>query len=164
MCDLETLRNGLHANSVCETEDGTPLPVEVVRRLACEADIIPVVLGSHGEALAVGRTQRLATPAQRAALRAMHRTCVGVTCTVPFDACQIHDVIPWVDGLTIGHFQGGLFLEQLLGRPGIEFDSMKYEFIGAPVNDNRACAFTKASGITSVDQWLAAKSPVVISA
>ena len=66
------------------------------------------------------------------------------------------------DGLTIGHFQGGLFLEQLLGRPGIEFDSMKYEFIGAPVNDNRACAFTKASGITSVDQWLAAKSPVKI--
>jgi tripartite-type tricarboxylate transporter receptor subunit TctC len=66
------------------------------------------------------------------------------------------------DGLTIGHFQGGLFLEQLLGRPSIEFDSMKYEFIGAPVNDNRACAFTKASGITSVDQWLAAKSPVKI--
>jgi tripartite-type tricarboxylate transporter receptor subunit TctC len=66
------------------------------------------------------------------------------------------------DGLTIGHFQGGLFLEQLLGRPGIEFDSMKYEFIGAPVNDNRACAFTKASGIISVDHWLAAKSPVKI--
>jgi tripartite-type tricarboxylate transporter receptor subunit TctC len=64
------------------------------------------------------------------------------------------------DGLTIGHFQGGLFLEQLLGRPGIEFESMKYEFLGAPVSDNRACALTKASGITSVDQWLASKSPV----
>ena len=64
------------------------------------------------------------------------------------------------DGLTIGHFQGGLFLEQLLGRPGIEFESTKYELLGAPVSDNRACAFTKASGITSVDQWLAAKSPV----
>jgi tripartite-type tricarboxylate transporter receptor subunit TctC len=64
------------------------------------------------------------------------------------------------DGLTIGHFQGGLFLEQLLGRPGIEFESMKYEFLGAPVSDNRACAFTKASGIASVDQWLASKTPV----
>jgi hypothetical protein len=98
LCDLETLRNGIHANSVCETEDATPLPVEVVRRLACEADIIPVVLNSRGEALAVGRTQRLATPAQRAALRAMHRTCIGATCTVPFDACQIHHVIPWEHG------------------------------------------------------------------
>ncbi len=64
------------------------------------------------------------------------------------------------DGLTIGHFQGGLFLHQILGRPGIEFDSTKFEFIGAPVVDNRACAFTKASGITSVDKWLASKTPV----
>jgi tripartite-type tricarboxylate transporter receptor subunit TctC len=64
------------------------------------------------------------------------------------------------DGLTIGHFQGGLFLEQLLGRPGIEFDAMKFELIGAPVTDNRACALTKASGITSVDKWLASKTPV----
>jgi tripartite-type tricarboxylate transporter receptor subunit TctC len=64
------------------------------------------------------------------------------------------------DGLTIGHFQGGLFLEQLLGRPGIEFESMKYEFLGAPVSDNRACALTKGSGILSVEQWLASKTPV----
>jgi hypothetical protein len=98
LCDLETMRSGLHSNSVCETEDGTPFPVEMVRRLACEAEIIPVVLNGRGEALAVGRGQRLATPAQRAALRAMHRTCIGPNCTVPFDACQIHHVIPWEHG------------------------------------------------------------------
>ncbi|MDH3446110.1 MAG: hypothetical protein OEN50_19460, partial [Deltaproteobacteria bacterium] len=64
------------------------------------------------------------------------------------------------DGLTVGNFQGGLFLYQLFGRAGIEFDAMKFEFIGAPVTDNRTCAFTKASGITSVENWLAAKTPV----
>ncbi len=64
------------------------------------------------------------------------------------------------DGLTIGHFQGGLFLHQLLGRPGMEFDARKFEFIGAPVKDNRACAFTKASGITSMEKWIASKTPV----
>jgi tripartite-type tricarboxylate transporter receptor subunit TctC len=64
------------------------------------------------------------------------------------------------DGLTIGHFQGGLFLSQVLGDKGIEFDALKYEFIGAPVKDNRACAFTKASGITSMEKWMAAKTPV----
>jgi tripartite-type tricarboxylate transporter receptor subunit TctC len=64
------------------------------------------------------------------------------------------------DGLTIGHFQGGLFLYQLLSPPGIEFDAAKFRFIGAPVTDNRACAFTKASGITSVERWLASKTPV----
>ena len=55
LCDLDTLRSGLHANSICETDDGTPLAVEVIGRLACEAEIIPVVLTSRGEALAVGR-------------------------------------------------------------------------------------------------------------
>src|SRR4030095_12225924 len=64
------------------------------------------------------------------------------------------------DGLTIGHFQGGLFLHQLLARPGIEFDARKFEFIGAPVTDNRACAFTQASGITSLEKWQVSKSPV----
>ena len=37
------------------------------------------------------------------------------------------------DGLTIGHFIGGLFLQQLLGKPGVEFDSLKFEYIGVPV-------------------------------
>lgn len=64
------------------------------------------------------------------------------------------------DGLTIGHFQGGLFLHQVMGRAGIEFDAKKFEFIGAPVTDNRACAMTKASGITSAEKWLASKTPV----
>ena len=64
------------------------------------------------------------------------------------------------DGLTMGHFQGGLFLLQVLGEKGIEFDALKYEFIGAPVKDNRACAFTKASGITSMEKWIASKTPV----
>jgi tripartite-type tricarboxylate transporter receptor subunit TctC len=64
------------------------------------------------------------------------------------------------DGLTLGHFQGGLFLAQVLGEQGIQFDALKYEFIGAPVKDNRACALTKASGITSMERWFAAKTPV----
>ena len=64
------------------------------------------------------------------------------------------------DGLTLGHFQGGLFLGQAIGEPGIQFDALKYEFIGAPVKDNRACAVTKASGVTSMEKWFSAKTPV----
>jgi putative tricarboxylic transport membrane protein len=64
------------------------------------------------------------------------------------------------DGLTLGHFQGGLFLHQVFGRPGIEFDAKQFEFIGSPIKESRACAFTKASGITSVEKWLASKTPV----
>ena len=64
------------------------------------------------------------------------------------------------DGLTIGHFIGGFFLGQVLGQPGIEFDARKFEFIGAPISDHVVCALTKASGITSVEKWMAAKTPV----
>lgn len=64
------------------------------------------------------------------------------------------------DGLTIGHFIGGLFLGQVLGQKGVEFDARKFEYIGAPVKDHVACAFTKASGITSLGKWMASKTPV----
>lgn len=66
------------------------------------------------------------------------------------------------DGLTIGNFSGGLFVGQILGRPGIEFDAAKYEYIGVPVKFNSACAFTKASGITSMERWIASKTPVKV--
>ena len=66
------------------------------------------------------------------------------------------------DGLTIGHFIGGLLLQQLLGRPGIEFEARKFEYVGVPVKDNYAIGLTKASGITSMEKWFAAKTPVKI--
>jgi len=64
------------------------------------------------------------------------------------------------DGLTLAHFNGVLFLGQVLGQPGIEFDSRKFELIGAAVKEDVACAMTKASGITSFEKWMAAKTPV----
>ncbi len=95
--DHTSLADGLHDRSICETDNGMPLPVSTVRRLCCEAEIIPVVLNGEGRALDVGRASRTATRDQRRALRAMHRTCVHPECTVTFDACRIHHVTPWGD-------------------------------------------------------------------
>jgi tripartite-type tricarboxylate transporter receptor subunit TctC len=64
------------------------------------------------------------------------------------------------DGLTIGHFIGGLFLQQLLGKPGIEFDALKFEFIGVPTQDNYVLGISKSAGISSIDQWLKSKTVV----
>ena len=64
------------------------------------------------------------------------------------------------DGLTIGNFIGNLISQQLFGGQGIEFDARRFEWIGVPVKDHVVCALTKASGITSVDTWMAAKAPV----
>jgi tripartite-type tricarboxylate transporter receptor subunit TctC len=64
------------------------------------------------------------------------------------------------DGLTMGHFNGALFLGQALEQPGIEFDARKFELIGAPIKEDSVCALTRASGITSIEKWMAAKTPV----
>ena len=64
------------------------------------------------------------------------------------------------DGLTIANFHGNQLVGQILGRQGIEFDARKFEWLGVPVQDNTVCAFTKASGITSVEKWQASKAPV----
>jgi len=61
------------------------------------------------------------------------------------------------DGLTIGHFIGGLFLQQILGKPGIEFDANKFLYIGVPGQDNFVLGVSKLSGIADVDSWLASK-------
>ncbi len=66
------------------------------------------------------------------------------------------------DGLTIGHFIGGLFLQQVLGRQGVEFDARKFEHLGVPVKDTYSIGLTKASGVSSFDQWLAVKTPLKI--
>ncbi len=92
---LQVLLSGLVDTSVCETEDGIALPVSTVRRLCCDAEIIPAVLGTKGEILDVGRSARTVNRAQRRALRAMHRTCGHPGCTVAFSACNIHHVRWW---------------------------------------------------------------------
>jgi tripartite-type tricarboxylate transporter receptor subunit TctC len=64
------------------------------------------------------------------------------------------------DGLTIGHFIGGLFLQQLLGKPGVEFDARKFEYVGVPAQDNYMLGVHKSTGITSMEQWLNSKQVV----
>ena len=68
------------------------------------------------------------------------------------------------DGLAFGIFNGYLLLGRVLGMKGLDFDVRQYEWIGVPVQDHLACAVTKASGITNLEQWRAAKSPVKIGA
>lgn len=64
------------------------------------------------------------------------------------------------DGLVVGNFIGSLLLQQIMGDKGIEFDGRRFEWLGAPVQDESVCALTKASGINSLEDWFAAKKPV----
>lgn len=71
-----------------------------VRRLACDADLIPVVLGSDGEVLDLGRAVRLFTRAQRRALWHRDRGCSFPGCDVPSGWTEAHHLVHWADGGT----------------------------------------------------------------
>jgi len=64
------------------------------------------------------------------------------------------------DGLTIGHYLGGIALQQLLGKSGIEFDALKFKYIGVPAQDNFIIGVHKSTGITDVHSWIASKQMV----
>lgn len=64
------------------------------------------------------------------------------------------------DGLTIGNFIGSVLMGQVLGQKGIEFDARRFEYVGAPARYYPVCLFSKASGIASIENWLAAKTPM----
>lgn len=96
--DWQMLVDGARRAGICETDNGSPLPVSTVRRLCCDAEILPVVLDGDARPLDVGRARRTATWPQRQALRALHRTCAHPDCTATFDMCRIHHVVPWQRG------------------------------------------------------------------
>ncbi|WP_461004771.1 HNH endonuclease signature motif containing protein, partial [Terrabacter terrigena] len=105
LIDHDTLRNDLTDSGDAKgakgsgvTLTGDVLSPSVVRRMACDAEIIPMVLGKDGAPLDVGRSQRLFTPSQRLALVARDKGCSFDGCTVPPTWCDAHHVIPWQRG------------------------------------------------------------------
>ncbi|QCV87486.1 DUF222 domain-containing protein [Acidipropionibacterium jensenii] len=77
---------------------GVPVDAGSLRRLCCEAQILPAVLGGGSQVLDVGRARRLVTPGIRRALEIRDRGCIYPGCTVSAQACQAHHVRPWWDG------------------------------------------------------------------
>lgn len=72
--------------------------VAALRRLACEAKVIPAVLGTAGEPLDVGRAARLATGAQRRALVLRDRGCAFPGCDRTPKWTTAHHIEHWADG------------------------------------------------------------------
>ena len=77
---------------------GDVLSPATVRRWACDAAIIPVILGSDSQPLDVGRQERLVTRAMRTALWLRDQGCSFPGCTVPAQWTDAHHVQHWVHG------------------------------------------------------------------
>lgn len=79
-------------------ETGEQLSVAAVRRLACDAELVRIILDGDGVPLDVGRANRLVTMGMWLALVARDKHCAFPGCTRPPIACDAHHVESWIDG------------------------------------------------------------------
>lgn len=91
--------DGLRSGEDLYTRAGaTLLSPDILRRIACNAHLVPVVLGSTGELLDQGREVRLFNRAQRRALGRRDRHCTFPGCDSPPTWTRAHHVLHWFDG------------------------------------------------------------------
>jgi hypothetical protein len=97
--DLAWLGRALSPYGVpARVEHAGPVDAATLELLACNAVIRTAVLAPNGALLDLGRTQRLASAAQKTALTARDGGCVIPGCTAPADACDAHHIIWWSRG------------------------------------------------------------------
>ena len=93
LIDLADLENrARHAT----LDFGGTLTADVLRMLACDAAVIPIVLGGAGQPLDVGRATRTIPDGLRRAVYARDHGCAR--CGRPPSWCEIHHIIAWEQG------------------------------------------------------------------
>ncbi|GAB96859.1 hypothetical protein KILIM_050_00410, partial [Kineosphaera limosa NBRC 100340] len=80
------------------TRFGQVLSPADVRMLACDAQIIPAVLGTRSELLDLGHAHRLAKPGLVTALELRDKTCTYPGCRIPAAWTDKHHLQHWANG------------------------------------------------------------------
>jgi hypothetical protein len=91
----DPLRRRLSAGTL---ESGERLAPAQVRRLACDAQLLPAVLGGEGQILDLGMSRRLISGSLRRALVLRDQGCSFPACDRPARWCEGHHIVAWSDG------------------------------------------------------------------
>jgi len=73
----------------------TPISIPTIEREICDRGTIPIHFDDTGQAVNVGRTQRLFTPRQKIGLAARDGGCRFADCDRPPSWCEAHHVDEW---------------------------------------------------------------------
>ena len=92
---LDALTSGV---GVATLETGDRISAGAVRRLACSAGIIPMVLDGDSMPLDLGREQRLFDKHQRIAMAKKYGGCAAANCDRPPSWTEAHHLKPWHQG------------------------------------------------------------------
>jgi len=84
--------------AIGQLDTGGLLAPSIVRRLACDAHILPAVLDGASVPVDLGRTRRLYTGATRTAVLLRDRGCAFPGCDRPPRWTDIHHVVAWQHG------------------------------------------------------------------
>jgi hypothetical protein len=98
ICGEESLRGRVEDAGLGYLLDGTPVPAAELRRIACDANILPSVMNGAGQVLDWGRTHRNANDIQRLALLTMYGGCIIDGCGCPTQLLEIHHLPAWEHG------------------------------------------------------------------
>src|SRR5262249_57803931 len=79
-------------------DTGEHLPASTARRMACDAKIIPAVLGTESQPLDIGRANRTVSGPLRRAVALRDGGCTFPTCDIPPQWCVVHHLVSWADG------------------------------------------------------------------
>ena len=101
----ETRAPGSNAGTLMFTG---PITASTVRKIACDADLIPIVLGGKGRILDIGRASRVFPPHVRKAITARDQGCAFPQCTIPAPWCEAHHINYWSRGGSTGTGNGTL--------------------------------------------------------
>ena len=105
---LDQLRSELGAVSIDGTDES--IPASVARRLAAEAEVIPMVLGGPSEVLDLGRARRLFTRAQRLAFAERDGGCAWRDCPRPPAHAEAHHLRWWMRDGGATNLNNGILL------------------------------------------------------
>ncbi|WP_207453832.1 HNH endonuclease signature motif containing protein [Herbiconiux sp. SYSU D00978] len=119
---LDALKSGIGTAEIAGVHE--PISARTARRLACEAHLIPVVLGGESQPLDFGAARRLFSTAQRHAMAVRDGGCVWPGCDAPPGRCEAAHVVPWsLDPMT--DLSNGLLLCRFHHR---RYDNDGWEF------------------------------------
>lgn len=142
-----------HTDGTCHVNGLGGIEPETARKLSCDADLLGAIIDSSGDVLALGRTRRLVSRAQRRALMIRdHGMCQFAGCHQTHHL-QAHHVVHWVDGgptdlenlillcsrhHTVVH-EGGMIIRRAgSGESGLGSRARRWEFLmpdGGPHKD-----------------------------
>ncbi len=91
----DTLLGGLKA---AKLDTGEHISADLARRIACEAGIIPAVLGGKSEVLDLGRSRRLHSAAHRIKATIEQGGCIEEGCDAAPAFTQMHHPTAWSEG------------------------------------------------------------------